>query len=378
MGLDDTLYGTVQSNLLAQDPLPTLNKVYATLVQEERLRGITRVIEERGEAMAFAVHSNFKHKEKGRLCSHCNQTSDQLQTLASLLNNVKLGSIEKLNGKCSFLPWIIDTDGKTPFELLYGKPHSLEHLRVIGCLAYAHNQHHKGDKFASRSHKFPFAAEIIPQQLACKDDHTLPNVSFNNNIVEDESFQHVVTIPVVPSAPVVETTRLHDRDRLNGMLPVVPIVSHIESSSPESHDTPPAVEINEEPPTTDTVKYLGRGHRVKIPSTKLQDFVTNTISKICPSNCSIAPSRPSNTPYPLSEYVNYTNFSPQHGHFLATVSVAIEPQSFVEAVKDIRWRNAMQLEIEALENNRTWTVETLPPNKKAIGSKWLNENMRPT
>ena len=74
MGLDDTLYGTVRSNLLAQDPLPTLNKVYATLVQEERLRGITRVTEEHGEAMAFAVHSNFKHKEKGRLCSHCNQT----------------------------------------------------------------------------------------------------------------------------------------------------------------------------------------------------------------------------------------------------------------------------------------------------------------
>ncbi|KAI5402106.1 hypothetical protein KIW84_066538 [Lathyrus oleraceus] len=458
MGLDNTLYGTVRSNLLAQDPLPTLNKVYATPVQEERLREITRVTEERGEAMAFAVHSNFKHKEKGRLCSHRNQTghdsegcfqligypewwgdrprgpmkgsgrgkpersnnisrgdtakahiaqakgatkeittevpevdfgltSDQLQTLASLLNNVKLGSIEKLNGKCSFLPWIIDTgashhmtgkwdcltnihnifefsiglpngeetvatkegnvvlnerlqlknvlydltsrtpigageqreglyylrgfvkaaamktnkevyldllhqrlghaslkvlqtlpnvspgskNGKTPFELLYGKPPSLEHLRVIGFLAYARNQHHKGDKFASRSRKcafvgyaygtkgwrmydlelgvffnsrdvifyedkFPFAAEIIPQQLACKDDHTFPDVSFNNNIVEDDPFQYVVTIPAVPSAPVVETIRLHDHDRLNGMLPVVPIVSHIESSSPESHD----------------------------------------------------------------------------------------------------------------------------------------------
>ena len=47
-------------------------------------------------------------------------------------------------------------DGKTPFELLYGKPPSLEHLRVIGCLAYAHNQHHKGDKFASRSRKCAF------------------------------------------------------------------------------------------------------------------------------------------------------------------------------------------------------------------------------
>jgi hypothetical protein len=31
----------------------------------------------------------------------------------------------------------------------------------------------------------------------------------------------------------------------------------------------------------------------------------------------------------------------------------------------------MQNEIDALENNCTWTVETLPPNKKAIGCKWV-------
>nr|KYP43576.1 Retrovirus-related Pol polyprotein from transposon TNT 1-94 [Cajanus cajan] len=41
--------------------------------------------------------------------------------------------------------------GKTPYNLLYGTPPSLNHLRVLGCLCYAHNQNHKGDKFASRS-----------------------------------------------------------------------------------------------------------------------------------------------------------------------------------------------------------------------------------
>lgn len=188
MGLDDTLYGTVRSNLRAQDPLPTLNKIYSTLVQEERLRTVTRMAEERGEVMAFAVQSDFKRKEKGGTCSHCNRashdsdncfqvigypewwgdrprgpaketgrgkpeqhnaasnnkrrggpvkahaaqattpkeetnlelshagpsissglTSDQWQVLVSLLNNVKLGATEKLSGKFSFLPWIIDS-----------------------------------------------------------------------------------------------------------------------------------------------------------------------------------------------------------------------------------------------------------------------------
>jgi len=47
--------------------------------------------------------------------------------------------------------------------------------------------------------------------------------------------------------------------------------------------------------------------------------------------------------------VNYANFSPQHRHFLVIVSAGTEPQTFAEAVKDIRWQNTMQLEIEALE-----------------------------
>lgn len=41
MGLDDVLYGTTRSSLLATDPLPSLNRVYATLVQEERVKAIS-------------------------------------------------------------------------------------------------------------------------------------------------------------------------------------------------------------------------------------------------------------------------------------------------------------------------------------------------
>lgn len=46
--------------------------------------------------------------------------------------------------------------GKTPYELLYGKVPSFDHLRVFGCLCFSHNQHHGGDKFASRSRKCVF------------------------------------------------------------------------------------------------------------------------------------------------------------------------------------------------------------------------------
>ena len=46
--------------------------------------------------------------------------------------------------------------GKTPFEVLHSKLPSFKHLRVFGCLAYAHNLDHKGDKFESRSRRCVF------------------------------------------------------------------------------------------------------------------------------------------------------------------------------------------------------------------------------
>ncbi|KAJ0040327.1 hypothetical protein Pint_27971 [Pistacia integerrima] len=41
MGLDDSTYGTVRSNILNTEPLPNLNRAYAMIVQEEWVRHIT-------------------------------------------------------------------------------------------------------------------------------------------------------------------------------------------------------------------------------------------------------------------------------------------------------------------------------------------------
>ncbi|WVZ19190.1 hypothetical protein V8G54_006512 [Vigna mungo] len=51
MWLDDESYKTTQSNVLATNSLPSLNRVYATMLQEERVRTITR----RGMIMGLAI-----------------------------------------------------------------------------------------------------------------------------------------------------------------------------------------------------------------------------------------------------------------------------------------------------------------------------------
>lgn len=55
MGLDDAVYGIVRSNLLASDPLPSLNRVYSAILQEERVRSITRAKEKRSEVVGLAA-----------------------------------------------------------------------------------------------------------------------------------------------------------------------------------------------------------------------------------------------------------------------------------------------------------------------------------
>ena len=58
MGLDEDGYGTVCSNILSIEPLSNLNRVYAMIVQQERVRTMTRTKKERGSPMSFAVQAS--------------------------------------------------------------------------------------------------------------------------------------------------------------------------------------------------------------------------------------------------------------------------------------------------------------------------------
>ena len=46
-----------------------------------------------------------------------------------------------------------------------------------------------------------------------------------------------------------------------------------------------------------------------------------------------------------------------------------EPTRFEEAVRDKKWRNAMDEKIKVIEKNDTWEFAPLPTRKKIIGVK---------
>ncbi|KAJ4812579.1 Retroelement pol polyprotein-like [Rhynchospora pubera] len=126
----------------------------------------------------------------------------------------------------------------------------------------------------------------------------------------------------------------------------------------------------EDAPMGEHYGSLVRGQRSRQPPIRLQDYICYTA--VCdPSKAHSASVVSSGSLYPIAHYVNCDNFSAAHRKFLAAVIAGKEPQHFGEAMKDKHWRDAMQAEIDALERNETWTIENLPPMKKAIGCKWV-------
>lgn len=67
--------------------------------------------------------------------------------------------------------------------------------------------------------------------------------------------------------------------------------------------------------------------------------------------------------YPLSNYLSFKHFSPTHKAFLSSQNTTT-PTSLSEALSDSKWKQVMNLEMEALEMNSTWDLFTLPNGKK--------------
>lgn len=85
MGLDEQTYGTVRSNILAQDPLTGLNKVYSILTQEERVKMITRGRDEQREIMALATRTRPDRRDRANmLYSHYKKVGHEAETCFEL------------------------------------------------------------------------------------------------------------------------------------------------------------------------------------------------------------------------------------------------------------------------------------------------------
>lgn len=96
MGLDSDIYGTVRSNILSLEPLPTLNKIYAFVIREERQLDMAKGMEGRdmGEGVGFKATASVNRngwgnnlpRNTGRTkCSHCHKLGHEREQCFELV-----------------------------------------------------------------------------------------------------------------------------------------------------------------------------------------------------------------------------------------------------------------------------------------------------
>jgi hypothetical protein len=73
----------------------------------------------------------------------------------------------------------------------------------------------------------------------------------------------------------------------------------------------------------------------------------------------------------IAQFVSYSNISPAHTSFIASLDSVFILKCWQVAKGDTKWKAAIHEELRALDKNRTWELMSLPPGKKAVGCKWV-------
>jgi Reverse transcriptase (RNA-dependent DNA polymerase) len=116
------------------------------------------------------------------------------------------------------------------------------------------------------------------------------------------------------------------------------------------------------------------------PSTSDSEYTGDMIPLSPPTPLSIRRTSRSNAgvpldrygfPHDIAQFVSYSNISPVHGAFIASLDTVSIPKCWHVAKDDPKWKAVMLEELGALDKNETWELVSLPPGKKAVGCKWV-------
>ncbi|KAL9384923.1 hypothetical protein Peur_021933 [Populus x canadensis] len=73
----------------------------------------------------------------------------------------------------------------------------------------------------------------------------------------------------------------------------------------------------------------------------------------------------------MTDYVSGDELSDEETTVHFALFAGSDPMLFTEAVKEEKWKRAMNAEIQAIEKNETWELTDLPEGQKIISVKWI-------
>ena len=220
----------------------------------------------------------------------------------------------------------------TPYQKWYERKPSLEHLKVFGCIAYAHVPDAPRQKLDKKAEKFRFIGYIVQSKGYRLLDESTRKVFVRRDVVFNESdFGEKMIFNDDEIVEALEVSNDQDRN--------LEITMNLREGQPQQ-EIEQAVEQQAEE------QVIRRSERHRCPPIR----------------------------YGCDEYADLSAETEGEVHHLAFVSQVREPTSLKEALesKDAQeWQQAADTEYNALIENKTWDLIEPPVGCKPIGCKWL-------
>jgi hypothetical protein len=249
--------------------------------------------------------------------------------------------------------------GMTPFEAWYGKKPAIHHLKTFGCVVYVKNTTPHLNKLDDRGRKMIFVGYERGTKAYRAYDPVVRRVHITRDVVFDEDAQWDWA-----GSLEEHTANVHGDDILcvemmmigyggqtqdPGAATSTPSAPRTPASAPASisteRATPTDVQFVSPPPNLD--EGLDADHDEDAPL------------RFRPVDDVVGPGTP---PGPIERDLGENR--------LLAIS-AEEPASLIQAKQEACWRRAMEEELQAIEDNGTWTLTDLPQGWRAIGLKWV-------
>jgi hypothetical protein len=136
---------------------------------------------------------------------------------------------------------------------------------------------------------------------------------------------------------------------------------------PPLHPQPSLTDQPSQPTSDATLLHCSSRHTV--PPAKLHDYFCSNIYSH--QSASLLPGPTKGTRYPLANFVSYHCYTPANQSFVAQLHTVTEPKSYSEAVAHPAWQEAMHTELQALQENGTWSLTPLLAGKTPIDYRWV-------
>lgn len=241
-------------------------------------------------------------------------------------------------------------DGRTPFEAINGRPPTLLGLPVWGCCVWVHDT--STGKVGVRA----LAARWVGYDGQSKGHRVYWDTTHRVTVERNVRFGELLLPVVVDDGVELEGEQVPGNDKPTS---TADSTEETPINEPSTPPTSPKPEVLEPPPAP-------RPMRIRKPSQKVSDILAG---KGADSSVPRGVQTPVEPAAELLEEVSGAAMAAQ----IAEVE-GLDPQSLAEAKcrpEWLRWQEAMQEELRALEAHSTWRLERPPPDANIVSCRWV-------